>query len=198
MLTPKKRLTAGNTPARPLRRPIICICNDLYATALRPLRQHARIVRFHKSPSQFLVERLRYICDRERLKADLRVLTLLVDLAGADVRSCLNTLQVGIFSRGMGTHPTRDSCPQPEDIVLTPVHQVTLTHCHGRRHQDLVCRCQGLWYHSEHGVECAVCADGRKAAPQGAGRGRRRAIRRPLSVHAPGVRRLRQGRSRLL
>ncbi|KLT43446.1 P-loop containing nucleoside triphosphate hydrolase protein [Cutaneotrichosporon oleaginosum] len=82
-----------NTPARPLRRPIICICNDLYASALRPLRQHARIVRFNKSPSQFLVERLRQICDRERLKADLRVLTLLVDLAGADVRSCLNTLQ---------------------------------------------------------------------------------------------------------
>ncbi|BEI79796.1 hypothetical protein CcaverHIS002_0103250 [Cutaneotrichosporon cavernicola] len=88
---PAKKKT--RTPARPLRRPIICICNDLYAVALRPLRQHARIVRFHKSPSQFLVERLRFICDRERLKADLRVLTLLVDLAGADVRSCLNTLQ---------------------------------------------------------------------------------------------------------
>ncbi|BEJ10866.1 hypothetical protein CspHIS471_0102880 [Cutaneotrichosporon sp. HIS471] len=88
---PAKKKT--KTPARPLRRPIICICNDLYAVALRPLRQYARIVRFHKSPSQFLVERLRFICDRERLKADLRVLTLLVDLAGADVRSCLNTLQ---------------------------------------------------------------------------------------------------------
>ncbi|GMK59840.1 hypothetical protein CspeluHIS016_0900570 [Cutaneotrichosporon spelunceum] len=88
---PAKKKT--KTAARPLRRPIICICNDLYAPALRPLRQHARIVRFHKSPSQFLVERLRFICDRERLKADLRVLTLLVDLAGADVRSCLNTLQ---------------------------------------------------------------------------------------------------------
>ena len=89
------RLTTGNTPAKPLRRPIICICNDLYATALRPLRPAARIVRFRKPPSQFLVARLREICDREKLRADLRVLTSLVDLTGRDVRSCLNTLQVG-------------------------------------------------------------------------------------------------------
>lgn len=63
-------------------------------SSLRPLRQYARIVRFRKPPSQYMVQRLRDICDRERLTADLRVLTLLVDLAGADVRSCLNTLQV--------------------------------------------------------------------------------------------------------
>lgn len=52
-------------------------------------------MRFRKPASQFLVARLREICDRERLTADLRVLTALVDLTGGDVRSCLNTLQVG-------------------------------------------------------------------------------------------------------
>ncbi|KAK8861703.1 hypothetical protein IAR55_002526 [Kwoniella newhampshirensis] len=83
----------SNTPWKPLRRPIICICNDLYATSLRPLRPFARIIRFRKPQAQFLVKRLRDICDREMLSADLRVLTTLVDVTSGDVRSCLNTLQ---------------------------------------------------------------------------------------------------------
>ncbi|WRT65827.1 uncharacterized protein IL334_002777 [Kwoniella shivajii] len=83
----------SNTPARPLRRPIICICNDLYASSLRPLRPFARIIRFRKPQPQFLVKRLREICDREILSADLRSLTTLVDVTSGDVRSCLNTLQ---------------------------------------------------------------------------------------------------------
>lgn len=33
---------------RPLLRPIICICNDLYAPALRPLRDVARVFHFKK------------------------------------------------------------------------------------------------------------------------------------------------------
>ncbi|KAK4688524.1 chromosome transmission fidelity protein 18, partial [Tremellales sp. Uapishka_1] len=83
----------NNVPAKPLRRPIICICNDLYAPSLRPLRPFARIIRFKKPQSQFLVKRLREICDRESLEADLRVLTTLVEVTKGDVRSCLNTLQ---------------------------------------------------------------------------------------------------------
>lgn len=89
----------GKQPAKPLRRPIICICNDLYAPALRPLRPFARIVRFRKPPTQFIVARLREICAREKLSADTRVLTTLVELTGGDVRSCLNTLQVSHVSR---------------------------------------------------------------------------------------------------
>lgn len=91
----------GNQPAKPLRRPIICICNDLYAPALRPLRQYARIVRFRKPSTQFIVARLREICDREKLSADTRVLTTLVELTGGDVRSCLNTLQVSRVSQAI-------------------------------------------------------------------------------------------------
>ncbi|EIW66530.1 hypothetical protein TREMEDRAFT_34848, partial [Tremella mesenterica DSM 1558] len=83
----------NNVPAKPLRRPIICICNDLYASALRPLRPFARIIRFRKPQAQFVVKRLREICDKEALSADLRVLTNLVDVTAGDVRSCLNTLQ---------------------------------------------------------------------------------------------------------
>lgn len=82
-----------NTPAKLLRRPIICICNDLYAPALRPLRQSARIIRFRKSQPALMVSRLKDICQKETLQADTRSLTTLVEITNADVRSCLNTLQ---------------------------------------------------------------------------------------------------------
>lgn len=65
-----------------------------YATSLRPLRPFARVIRFKKPQAQFLIKRLREICDREGLEADLRVLTQLVEMTSGDVRSCLNTLQV--------------------------------------------------------------------------------------------------------
>ena len=51
--------------ARPLLRPIICICNDLYASSLTKLRQHARIVRFARPHDTHVVRRLREICERE-------------------------------------------------------------------------------------------------------------------------------------
>ncbi|WVQ77322.1 hypothetical protein IAR50_007006 [Cryptococcus sp. DSM 104548] len=82
-----------NTPAKPLRRPIILICNDLYAPALRPIRPHARIIRFKKPQAQSLVVRLKDICSKEGLQSDSRSLNSLVDITSGDVRSCLNTLQ---------------------------------------------------------------------------------------------------------
>lgn len=36
----------GGRGLPPLKRPIICICNDLYAPALRPLREVARVFHF--------------------------------------------------------------------------------------------------------------------------------------------------------
>ena len=79
---------------RPLLRPIICICNDLYASSLTKLRAHARIIRLARTADVHLVKRLRDICERERLKADSRALTALVGIAQGDLRGCLNTLQV--------------------------------------------------------------------------------------------------------
>jgi chromosome transmission fidelity protein 18 len=80
--------------ATPLQRPIICICNDLYVPALRPLRSIARIVRFQPPTTGMLVKRLKDICEGEQLKADHKSLTTLVEVAEGDMRSCLNTLQV--------------------------------------------------------------------------------------------------------
>ncbi|GAA5932082.1 hypothetical protein JCM3775_004236 [Rhodotorula graminis] len=78
---------------RPLLRPIICICNDLYAPTLRPLRPLAKIVRFSPPTTAMLTKRLRTICDSEELSTESKHLSLLVDTAEGDLRSCLNTLQ---------------------------------------------------------------------------------------------------------
>lgn len=68
-----------------------------YATALRPLRPFARIVRFNKPPVAVLVKRLKMICEVEGLKADSRSLNKLAEITGCDIRSCLNTLQVRLL-----------------------------------------------------------------------------------------------------
>lgn len=49
---------------RPLLRPIICICNDLYASSLAKLRPLARIIRFSRPADIHIVKRLREICER--------------------------------------------------------------------------------------------------------------------------------------
>ncbi|KAJ3550684.1 hypothetical protein NM688_g5019 [Phlebia brevispora] len=78
---------------RPLLRPIICICNDLYHSSLTKLRQHARIIRVGRCNDLHVVNRLRDICEIEGLRADSRALTALVGVAQGDLRGCLNTLQ---------------------------------------------------------------------------------------------------------
>ncbi|GAA5862595.1 hypothetical protein JCM8547_002120 [Rhodosporidiobolus lusitaniae] len=82
----------GKQP-RQLLRPIICICNDLYAPVLRPLRPLAKIVRFSPPTPAMLVKRLRTICDAEELVTENKHLSTLVDTVEGDLRSCLNTLQ---------------------------------------------------------------------------------------------------------
>lgn len=55
-----------------LLRPLILICNDIYAPSLRPLRQsnHAEVIHVRKPPVQSLVSRLQGIFDREQVPAD--------------------------------------------------------------------------------------------------------------------------------
>ncbi|KAL4457647.1 hypothetical protein ABPG75_012512 [Micractinium tetrahymenae] len=78
---------------RPLMRPIICICNDLYAPALRPLRDVAKVFHFKKPQAERLAQRLQAICGEEDLRAEKSTLRLLVERTDCDIRSCLNTLQ---------------------------------------------------------------------------------------------------------
>ncbi|KDQ61061.1 hypothetical protein JAAARDRAFT_67462 [Jaapia argillacea MUCL 33604] len=89
----KKRNKRDPKSSRPLLRPIICICNDLYASSLAKLRPHARIIRFNRPADLHVVKRLREICETECLRADSRALSALVGVARGDMRGCLNTLQ---------------------------------------------------------------------------------------------------------
>jgi DNA polymerase III delta prime subunit len=65
-----------------------------YAPVLRPLRPLAKIIRFQPPTNTMLTKRLRTICEVESMKAENKHLTLLVETAEGDLRSCLNTLQV--------------------------------------------------------------------------------------------------------
>ncbi|KAL4399028.1 Chromosome transmission fidelity protein 18 [Malassezia pachydermatis] len=84
----------GRRAPRPLLRPIICVCNDLYAPALRPLRAMARVLRLHRPPTAMLAKRLREICAAESLPADAQGLSLLCELTQGDMRSCLHALEL--------------------------------------------------------------------------------------------------------
>ncbi|KAG8885565.1 hypothetical protein FRB97_000473 [Tulasnella sp. 331] len=79
---------------RPLLRPIICICNDLWANSISKLRPICRIVRFNPASPVQLTQRLRDICQMEDLQADTRGLSLLVNICKGDMRGCLNTMQM--------------------------------------------------------------------------------------------------------
>ena len=50
---------------RLLVRPIIAICNNVYASALEKLRPHCEIIHFQKPSDNALIERLEYVCKKE-------------------------------------------------------------------------------------------------------------------------------------
>jgi chromosome transmission fidelity protein 18 len=76
-----------------LKRPIICICNDLYGANLRQLRQIAFVVNFQSIDTARLAERLFNIANREHIKTDMTALLTMVEKSGGDIRSCLSMLQ---------------------------------------------------------------------------------------------------------
>ena len=76
-----------------LKRPIICICNDMYVPALRQLRQIAFVVNFPPTESARLAERLLLIAKQEKIQTDLTSMLALADKTGNDVRACLSMLQ---------------------------------------------------------------------------------------------------------
>lgn len=79
-------------PIKILKRPIICICNELYTPSLRQLRQQAFVIHFPNTSSTKLAQRLMEICRKQDIKTDVSALTLLCDKAQNDIRSCISTL----------------------------------------------------------------------------------------------------------
>ncbi|KAI8869045.1 P-loop containing nucleoside triphosphate hydrolase protein [Ramicandelaber brevisporus] len=77
----------------PLRRPIICICNDPYVPALRALRSVAQIFHLQPIASNSLARRLSEVSAAESLPADFSALQLMAEKSSGDLRGCLNALQ---------------------------------------------------------------------------------------------------------
>lgn len=75
-----------------LKRPIICICNDVYVPALRPLRQISFVVNFPHTSSARLAERLMEIARKQHVKTDVGTMVALAEKSNHDVRSCLSVL----------------------------------------------------------------------------------------------------------
>ncbi|KAG7276835.1 hypothetical protein CRUP_008785 [Coryphaenoides rupestris] len=89
-----------------LLRPIICICNDLYVPALRPLRQQAFLLAFPQTQPSRLTQRLAEISRVQGMKADTGTLMALCEKTDNDIRSCINTLQF-LHGRGQRMVDTR-------------------------------------------------------------------------------------------
>ncbi|XP_058426411.1 chromosome transmission fidelity protein 18 homolog isoform X1 [Diceros bicornis minor] len=82
-----------------LMRPIICICNDQFAPALRQLKQQAFVLHFPPTLPSRLVQRLQEISLRQGMQADPGALAALCEKTDNDIRACINTLQ---FLHGRG------------------------------------------------------------------------------------------------
>ncbi|XP_077300481.1 chromosome transmission fidelity protein 18 homolog [Arctopsyche grandis] len=86
---PKKGVKARSNI---LKRPVICICNDVYTPSLRPLRQIAFVVHFPPTEISRLTQRLNEVTIMEGLKVDGAVLSALGEKTHNDIRSCLGVL----------------------------------------------------------------------------------------------------------
>lgn len=100
--TTKKR-RKGKKDNFKFHRPIIAICNDLYAPSLRPLRPLAEIVYMRKPPTGLMVQRLKWVFEREGVPCEDAAIRRLVELStsgstaqatsggggGGDMRGCL-------------------------------------------------------------------------------------------------------------
>lgn len=76
-----------------LLRPIIAICNNLYAPALEKLKPFCEIVSVRRPADSALQERLLHICEKEHINFDPKTLKSLIDIAEGDIRNCINNLQ---------------------------------------------------------------------------------------------------------
>jgi ATPase family associated with various cellular activities (AAA) len=76
-----------------LRRPLLFICNQPYAPAVRPLLPYCRHFCVQAPTTSRLVARLQAILQAEQFSIPAQALHPLVTQANGDIRSCLNTLQ---------------------------------------------------------------------------------------------------------
>ena len=71
----------------------MCIRDSVYANALEKLRPHSEIIHFQKPSENALMERLEYVCKKEKVHVSKTLLKELAVLSQGDVRNSLNNLQ---------------------------------------------------------------------------------------------------------
>ena len=113
------------TSKQSARRPIICVCNDMYAPALRLLRHSLSkefIISYDRPSNTLLANRLKSICDEEGIVADTRALLQLCTLHNSDIRACLNSLQLIIAKSDRVTvRSIENSFDLTKDVHLSPL-----------------------------------------------------------------------------
>lgn len=75
------------------KRPIIAIANDFYCGTLKSFKVHCYQLNCRSIHPQRVYNRLREICDTERIKIDMAHLSSVCSEYNHDIRSCLNNLQ---------------------------------------------------------------------------------------------------------
>ncbi|GBE58851.1 replication factor C [Babesia ovata] len=76
-----------------IKRPIVCICNDLYNKNLRELRQISKVIVVDSCDGEALRDRLLNIAKLEGYKVDDQMIDDLIKLHQNDIRSCITALE---------------------------------------------------------------------------------------------------------
>ena len=76
-----------------IQRPIICICNDLYAKQLSLLRKEALVFNLKKIDEKKFGDLLNSIAKKESLPVDKITIKNIIELGNNDIRTCLTILQ---------------------------------------------------------------------------------------------------------
>ena len=76
-----------------IKRPIICVCSDVWNKKLRNLREVATVITLPPPRGLRLAEKLKQICAAEHILIESMAIDRLVSLCECDIRACLNQLQ---------------------------------------------------------------------------------------------------------
>jgi hypothetical protein len=85
-----------------IKRPVICVCNDVYKKTLRSLREQCTVIQMAAPKPLRLSEKVKSICQKENIKIESLAIDRLVAVCERDVRSILNQLQTLVYRIGRG------------------------------------------------------------------------------------------------
>ena len=83
-----------------IKRPVICVCNDVYKKNLRNFRDCCTVVQMGPPRALRLGEKIKAICQGEGIRIESLAIDRLVLLCERDIRSVLNQLQTLVYRLG--------------------------------------------------------------------------------------------------